>query len=43
MARKNSSFEQDEINALCLGQCVAEYLIGDIDSREKIGLWLIQM
>ena len=39
-ARKNSSFEEDGINALCplISQCVAESIDGDIDSREKIDL-----
>ena len=42
-ARKNSSLEEDGINALCplVGQCVAETLCGGIDSREKIDLWLL--
>ena len=39
-ARKNSSLEEDGINALCplIGQCVAESLSRGIDSREKIDL-----
>ena len=39
-ARKNSSFDEDGINALCplIGQCVPESLGGGIDSREKIDL-----
>ena len=38
--RKNSSLEEDGINALCplIGQCVAESLSGGIDSGEKIDL-----
>ena len=43
-ARKNSSLEEDGINALCplIGQCVAESLGRGIDSWEKIDLWLLQ-
>ena len=41
-ARKNSSLEEDGINALCLliGLCVAESLGGGFDSWEKTDLWL---
>ena len=42
-ARKNSSREEEGINALCLVICqlVAESLGGGIDSREEIDLWLL--
>ena len=44
-ARKNSSLEEDAINALCplIGQCVAESLGGGIVSQEKIDLWLLRI
>ena len=41
--RKNSSREEEGINALCLviGQLVAKSFGGSIDSRKEINLWLL--
>ena len=42
--RKNSSWEEEGINALCqlIGQWVIDSLSGGIDSRKEIDLWLLQ-
>ena len=42
--RKNSSWEEEGINALCqlIGQWVTESLDRGIDSRKEIDLWLLQ-